>query len=77
MKNIKISFLTPLVIALFTFGHPVKLTAQNELYPSKKLKPEKNLSHENLYESQFLVVNRVCLKTLKPTPDKGKRLKLG
>jgi haloalkane dehalogenase len=57
MKNIKIRVLTPLVLALFTFGHPVKLTAQNEPYPSKKLKTEKNLSHEILYESQFIVVN--------------------
>ena len=57
MKNIKISFLTPLIVALFTFGYPVKLSAQNELYPSKKMKPEKNLSHKILYESQFIVVN--------------------
>ena len=57
MKTIKISFLTQLVIALFSFGYSVTLTAQNELYPSKKLKPEKNLSDKVIYESQFIMVN--------------------
>lgn len=57
MKNIKISFLTQLVAIVIMFGYPIYLTAQHELYPSKKMKPEKNLSHEIIYESQFIVVN--------------------
>lgn len=57
MKIIKTSFLSQLVIFGLLFEHPVKLNAQNELYPSKKMKPEKNLSDEILYESQFIVVN--------------------
>lgn len=58
MKNIKISFFSQLVIVLVISGYSEMLAAQHELYPLKKLRPEKKLSHEILYESKFQVVNQ-------------------
>lgn len=57
MKDKIISFTTQLVISLFSLGYPTTLTAQNEIYPSNKLKPEKNASHTIPYASQFRIVN--------------------
>jgi len=57
MKEIKLSFLPQFVIALFAIAHPVALTAQTKLYPSKKLRPEKKLGQVVLFESRYQVVN--------------------
>ena len=57
MKEFKLSFLPQFLIALFAIAHPVALTAQTKLYPSKKLMPEKKLGQEVLFESRYQVVN--------------------
>lgn len=57
MTNSNSSCLTRLIAISFLLGLTGKLTAQNELYPSKKLSPEEDLSVEVPFESQFVVVN--------------------
>jgi haloalkane dehalogenase len=57
MTNSNSIFITCLVAVLFLLGLTAELMAQNELYPSKKLKPEEDLSLEVPFESQFVVVN--------------------
>lgn len=54
----KKSFITQLLaIFALVLGYASKLAAQNNLYPTKKLKPEKNLGHEIPYQSKFIQVN--------------------
>ncbi len=54
----KKSFITQLLaIFALVLGYTSKLAAQNNLYPTKKINPEKNLGHEIPYQSKFIEVN--------------------